>query len=72
MAKNIKIIPSSGSLEFDDNGTKVIYTIDSASVTVNNELGSKGEFYKLEGGETPRVNIDNNINFITIINIKVH
>ena len=63
MAKNVKIIPSSGSLEFNDGSSDIIsYKISGSTISVNSNDKPILEF---EDGETiKQVNIDNDSELI--------
>ena len=63
MAKNVKIIPASGSVEFDNgNGSKIIYTISGSVVEVTNERGDS--LMELKDSDTKTVNISNDATII--------
>ena len=63
MAKNVKIIPASDSVEFDNgNGSKIIYTISGSVVEVTNERGDS--LMEMEDSDTKTVNISNDATII--------
>jgi len=63
MAKNIQIIPASGSVEFDNgDGSKIIYTITGSKVVVTNNRDEVITEYI--SGSTPQMNVGNDATFI--------
>jgi hypothetical protein len=63
MAKNIQIIPASGSVEFDNgDGSKIIYTITGSKVVVTNDRDEVITEYI--SGSTPQMNVGNDATFI--------
>ena len=63
MAKNVQIVPASGSVVFDNgDGSKIIYTISGSVVQVTNDRGES--LMEMSDSDTKSINISNDATFI--------